>query len=115
MSCLRFCSCWYLWRSRFGGPASSRATNRIDGETVDELIAYLVQAMAENEVWQGNLIDEERSYLLSFASVRLHIALEMERARLSNVFSEINASMSEAGEGPARASLFRQVLQAVKV
>lgn len=80
---------------------------------MDDLIELIVQSMADDIRWQDNLIDGERSYLLDLARYTLQSVVSAERTRLYTAFIGVNASMSEAGDGQARADLFRDVLLAV--
>lgn len=57
----------------------------------------LVEGLQEDESWQGNLRDEERKFLLNWASVRLMSAFEAELVHVRGILRTCNQTLG----GPA--------------
>lgn len=78
-----------------------------DEDIVNDAIELIVQTLAEDEGWQGDLTDTERTALLNAATLRFQAVLVAERARLLVLFREIGKTVSK---GDNRDETFNNVL-----
>ena len=76
---------------------------------MDDLVERLVESIAENEGWQGDLTDNERGVLLNSARKKLRAVIDAERVRLVDLFDRIGGALS-SGEGSERANMFQRLI-----
>jgi len=76
---------------------------------MSDLIEGIITGLVEDESWQDNLQDGERTQLIEAVQRRLEKALKTERAQLTGYLRTINQSLANL-EGPQRADVFNSLI-----